>query len=267
MTAALAAHRLYARHALSERDALRDVSLAIQPGEIVVLVGPNGAGKSTLLACLSGELRPRSGRVELFGTDVRRLSRRRLARRLARLPQEPVCPEGLSVEALVGCGRHPHSSYLGGLDGADQAAVREALAATDTSDLRRRGMETLSGGERRRAWLAMVLAQRSEVLVLDEPTAALDVRHQWEVVELLREANRERGVTILTAVHDLEQAAALAHRVAVMLRGRLYEIGPPEACLREEMLRDVFRVDARIEKEDGRLRVRIGGPADALRSL
>ena len=135
------------------------------------------------------------------------------------------------------------------------------------SDLAHRPVERLSGGERRRVWLAMVLAQEAELLLLDEPTAALDLRHQWELLEVLARVSRERGVGVVAALHDLEQAAALAQRVAVMHRGRIYDVGPPERCLREETIRDVYQVDARISKEDGALRVRVHGPADPIRSL
>jgi iron complex transport system ATP-binding protein len=267
VTALLEAQRVSARHPAGERDAVRDVSLAIGPGEIVALLGPNGSGKSTLLSLLAADLSPRQGRVVLDGRDVRRFRRREFARRVARLPQEPASPEGLSVGALVLCGRHPHRRMFDASGPADRAAVRRALEAMHLSDSSHRPIDRLSGGERRRAWLAMVLAQETQVLLLDEPTAALDLRHQWEVLDTLARASRDRGISIVVALHDLEQAAALAHRVAVMHRGRLYELGAPEQCLREEMIRDVYQVDARIAKEDGSVRVRVLGPADPIRSL
>jgi len=263
----LEAERVHLRHAGAERDAVRDAGLAVGQGEIVALVGPNGSGKSTLIAGLGRDLRPRSGRVRFEGRDAFRLPRRRFARRVARLPQEPGCPEGITVDELVHHGRHPHVGPFAARGPGDARAVRRALSAMDLVDLRRRKLETLSGGERRRAWLAMTLAQESDVLLLDEPTAALDLRHQWEVLELLARANRERGLTVVVSLHDLEQAAHLSHRLVVMFRGRVYAAGPPEQCLSEEMLRDVFGVDARVIKEDGVLRVRVRGPADALRSL
>jgi len=267
MSALLEARRLHLRHPGTDRDIVRDLSLAIRPGEILVLVGPNGSGKSTLLSGLGRELRPRRGAVHLDGADARHLSRRAFARRVARLPQEPGCPEGVRVEDLVQNGRHPHLGLLAAPGRGDHRAVRDALAAMDLLDLRTRTVETLSGGERRRAWLAMVLAQEAEILLLDEPTAALDLRHQWEVLDLLARINREAGRTLVVSLHDLEQAASLAHRVGVVYRGRLYAAGPPEQVLTEETLRDVFAVDARLAKEDGMLRVRVHGPADPVRSL
>jgi iron complex transport system ATP-binding protein len=137
----------------------------------------------------------------------------------------------------------------------------------DLGDLRARKVETLSGGERRRVWIAMVLAQEPELLLLDEPTAALDLRHQWEVLDFLARLNRERGLTLVVSLHDLAQAAGLAHRLAILHRGRLYAVGAPERCLTEECLRDVFAVDARVGKEDGVIGVRVRGPADPVRSL
>ncbi len=265
--ALLEAERVSLRHPQADRDAVRDVSLTVAAGEIVALVGPNGSGKSTLLAGLAREIAPRAGRIRFDGQPLERLARRRLAKRVARLPQDPAVPEGLTVEALVANGRHPHVGALAPLGAGDRLAIRTALSAMDLGDLRARKVETLSGGERRRAWIGMVLAQEPELLLLDEPTAALDLRHQWEVLDLLARANRERGLTIVVSLHDLEQAAGLAHRLAILHRGRLYACGPPERCLGEEMLRDVFAVDTRITKEDGRIGIRVRGPGDPLRSL
>jgi iron complex transport system ATP-binding protein len=267
VSAVLAAERVHVRHARAERDAVRDVSFTLGAAEVVALVGPNGSGKSTLLAALAGELAPRAGRVTLDGVPLARVPRRRRARRIARLPQEPGCPEGLEVEQLVSHGRHPHRGAFSPLGRADRRAVTAALEAFDLMDLRGRAVETLSGGERRRAWLAMVLAQEPEILLLDEPTTALDLRQRFELLALLARVHRERGISLLVSLHDLEEAAALAQRVAVLHRGRLYEAADPEYALRAETLRDVFGVDARTEKEDGFVRVRVRGPATPLRSL
>jgi iron complex transport system ATP-binding protein len=267
MSAFLAAERVHLRHPGADHDSVRDVSLAVEPGEILALVGPNGSGKSTLLAGLSSGLTPRAGRVLLDGVELRRLRRRKIARRIARLPQEPALVEGMSVDALVRQGRHPHVGTFSRASEQDRAAQRRALAAMELSDMRSRALETLSGGERRRAWIAMVLAQEPELLLLDEPTAALDLRQQWQVLALLAQINRERGIALVIALHDLAQAARIAHRVAVMHRGRLYQCGPPEACLTEATLCDVFGVDARIEKTDGEIQIRVQGTAVPLRSL
>lgn len=263
----LEAAGIHLRHPGAERDAVRDVHLRVEAGEILCLVGPNGSGKSTTLAALGRELTPRMGRVTLDGEDAWSVPRKAFARRVARLPQEPVCPEGLTVEELAASGRHPHSRFLRPPSREDLDAVHEALAWMELSDLRRRPVETLSGGERRRAWLAMALGQGAGTLLLDEPTAGLDLRHQWEVLERLRRIHRERGVTVVIVLHDLEQAARLADRVAVFARGRIYAAGPPAAALDPEMLLDVFAVEAEITPGARSPRLEVLRPADPLRNL
>ena len=267
MTNAIALRDVHARYPLSERDSLRDLSLTIARGEILALVGPNGSGKSTALATFGRALAPRLGRVELGGTDVAPLPVRHVARAVGRLPQQPQCPEGVTVEALVQSGRHAYRRFLAPLSEKDRSVVREAMRTTDVLDLRRRTVETLSGGERRRAWLAMVLCQQAALLLLDEPTAALDLRHQREVLMLLRQLKRDRGTTMVVVLHDLEQAAWLADRIAVLHRGRLYDTGPPATCISAEMLCDVFGVAARVTTDADGLAVRILGPATPRRAL
>ena len=263
----LEARRLHVRHPRATRDVVRDVSLTVGRGEIVALVGPNGSGKSTALAALGGGLVPRAGEVLVDGISLQRFRSRALARRIARLPQEPLCPEGLTVTDLVLCGRHPHRGWLELPRDEDRDAVGEAIRTMALGELRHRRVETLSGGERRRAWLAMVLAQRAELLLLDEPTAALDLRHQHEVLDLLERVHHERRTSIVLVLHDLEHAARVADRIAVMHRGRLYQIGSPARCVAPEMLRDVFGVEAQVREEDGHLRVRVVGLAEPTRRL
>ncbi len=267
MNALLELDRVFLRYSGADRDAVRDVSLEVYGGDIVALVGPNGSGKSTVLAGPGGEIRPRRGAVRLGGVELASQPRRKVSQRVARLPQTPQAPEGLPVEALVRHGRTPHLRPMAPLTHRDRAAIDDALSAVELQDFRARPLESLSGGERRRAWLAMVLAQEPEILLLDEPTAALDLRHEWEVLQLLARANRERGLTLVISLHDLGQASSFAHRVAVMARGRLYTIGPPEAVLRDETLRDVFSVDARVVKDAGLTWIQVRGPADPIRRL
>lgn len=259
--------RLHVRPRGSGRDVLRDVSLALREAEVLAIVGPNGSGKSTLLTALARAIELRAGEVRVDGAGAARLSQRAFARHVAWLPQQPEVAQGFTVEALVTLGRHAHRPFLAPPTAQDCAAVGRALRTLDLVDLRQRRVETLSGGERRRVWLAMALCQEAPVVLLDEPTAALDLRHQWEVLALLARLNREQGLTLGVVLHDLEQAAALAHRVAVLHRGRLYAIGPPEICLTPEALRDVWGIDAEVTKDDGFLRLRVRGPADPIRSL
>lgn len=264
---ALALRGVHARHPGGDRDALRDLSLEVRPGEMLALVGPNGSGKSTALATLGRALAPRLGGVWLDDAPAAALGRRRFARRVARLPQLPQCPEGLTVGELVRSGRTPHRAFLAPLTEGDLGAARDAMRAVDVLDLRHRRMETLSGGERRRAWLAMVLCQDAGLLLLDEPTAALDLRHQHELLALLRRLNRERGLTIVSVLHDLAQACWLADRIAVLHRGRLYAVGPPAEAVNPDTLRDVFGVEARVDRDADGVTIRILGPCDRRRAL
>ncbi|HEV7670807.1 MAG TPA: ABC transporter ATP-binding protein [Thermoanaerobaculia bacterium] len=262
----LFADALSLRHPRADREALRGVTLEVRRGELLAIVGPNGSGKSTLLAGLARQLVARSGGVRLEDRPAAELSSRAFARRVGRLPQAPEAPEGLTVERLVACGRTAHRRAFSGPSREDADAISEAIEWTDLSSLRRRTIETLSGGERRRAWLAMVLAQRAVYLLLDEPLAALDLRAAAEIWELLQRIPRERGTGVAVVLHDLDRAT-VADRVAVILRGRLYATGPPRALFDTDLLRDVFGVDGSFHWTDRGAAVRVLGPADALRHL
>ena len=264
---ALRAERIFVRHPEADFDSLRDVSLEVRRGEILALIGPNGSGKSTLLRSLGRDLSTREGRVVLAGSPIARIPRRKLARRMGQLPQNPVSPEGLTVEELVEFGRHPHLGFLAPLGAGDRDIVADALQAVELGEMRQRPLETLSGGERRRAWIAMALAQEPSFLLLDEPTSALDLRHQFEVLDLLRRLNDERGATIVVSIHDLEQAGRVADRVAVLCRGRVYDVGPPAEVLTEETLLDVFRVRSKVQPTPDGVSIQILGPGDPIRTF
>lgn len=261
--AMLAAKRVTMRHESADYDAVRDLTLTVERAEIVVLCGRNGSGKSTLLSGLAGILPAREGEVLLQGEPIRVLPRRVIAKQMAFLPQHPAFPEGVEVGELVQWGCHVHR----GEARANRLAVSEALRAMDLEALRRRPLERISGGERRRAFVAMVLAQRTPLVLLDEPTAALDVRHALELLELLLDVRKQRGVTFVLALHDLEQAAAVADRLVLLIRGRLYDQGPPETVLEPERIQDVFGIHANVQHAEGRLRVQTRGIADAVRSM
>lgn len=251
----------------SNHDAVRDLCVDIGPRETIALVGPNGSGKSTTLVALAGALRPRQGRVLLDGADIQSYSRRALARRISRLPQAPATPEGITVEQLVRFGRHAHAPILGGVDADGHIAVDRSLAYVGLGELRGRAMETLSGGERRRAWLAMVLAQESDVILLDEPTAALDLRHQLELLSLVDDLKDRFSRTVVIVLHDLDHAVRVADRIVLLHRGRLYCHGPARQCLDEEALRDVFGVCGHITSAPDEPRLAVQGLADSRRGL
>jgi iron complex transport system ATP-binding protein len=221
-----------------------DLSLAVTPGEITALVGPNGSGKSTLLKALARILRPRRGEVLLNERPIQSYSARAVARRLALLPQSPEAPMGLSVRELVDYGRHPWRRGFQGSGAADRAAVDRALSLTGMESLANRALGALSGGQRQRAWIAMTLAQDAAILLLDEPTSFLDMAHQVELMALIERLNSEQGRTIVIVLHDLDQAARIAHRMVVLDRGAIAADGPPGSVVTVGMLRKVFGVEA-----------------------
>ncbi|GAA2723082.1 ABC transporter ATP-binding protein [Cellulomonas aerilata] len=230
----------------ADRSVLTDLSLEVPPGRITAIVGPNACGKSTLLRSMSRLLPPRSGSVLLDGRAVHHLPARALARTLGLLPQSPVAPEGITVADVVGRGRHPHQGLFSRWSHADDVAVAEALEATDTVDLADRAVDELSGGQRQRAWIAMALAQQTDVLLLDEPTTFLDVSHQVEVLDLLTDLNQARGTTIVMVLHDLNMAARYADHLIALVDGRVHAAGDPAAVLTEETVRAVFGLESRV---------------------
>ncbi|WP_197039082.1 ABC transporter ATP-binding protein [Guyparkeria halophila] len=227
-----------------------DLTLDFESASIHCLVGPNGCGKSTLLRALAGLIPPQSGDMLLDGKPVASWPRRRLARRLAMLPQHPQAPEGLSVEQLVRFGRFPHQRLFGALAKQDHDQVRWAIRVTGLAGYERRPLSALSGGERQRAWIALCLAQQADLLILDEPTTYLDLGHQLEILELLKALNRDQGLTVIMSLHDLNQAAWVGHRMVAMNSGALVQAGPPGDVLTERLLADVFRIRARIVNDD-----------------
>lgn len=230
----------------AERPVIRDLSFEVPPGRMTAIVGANACGKSTLLRCLSRLLRPERGQVLLDGKSVHRTPPRELARQLGLLPQSPLAPDGVTVADLVSRGRHPHQGMLARWTRADDLAVAAALEATGTADLADREVDELSGGQRQRVWIAMALAQETDILLLDEPTTYLDINHQVEVLDLLTDLNRRRGATIVMVLHDLNLAARYADVLAAMVEGRIHAAGPPEAVLTEAIVRDVFGLESRV---------------------
>lgn len=233
---------------------LHDVSFEAPRGEITALVGPNGCGKSTLLKVLARLIRPSAGDVQLDGSNLHGLPTRSVARRLALLPQGPVAPEGLTVRELVRQGRYPHQTLLSQWSAEDARAVEAAMADTEITDLADRPVANLSGGQRQRCWISMVLAQETELILLDEPTTFLDLKVQIDVMTLLRRIATEHGRTLVVVLHELNLAAAFADRIVMMRDGRIRASGSAEAVMTEAALAEVFDLDARIihDPESGR---------------
>ncbi|GAA1389126.1 ABC transporter ATP-binding protein [Luteococcus peritonei] len=229
-----------------ERVVVDGLDVDIHPGRISVIVGANACGKSTLLRALSRLLAPQQGQVLLDGQDIAGLPTKQVARTLGLLPQSPLAPEGIVVADLVGRGRNPHQGILARWSEADDLAVAEALELTGTQDLAERCVDELSGGQRQRVWIAMALAQRTDLLLLDEPTTFLDLAHQVEVLDLLTDLNRRRGTTVVMVLHDLNLAARYADHLVAMRHGRIVAQGSPDEVLTDAVVEEVFGLDNRV---------------------
>ncbi len=225
------------------RPILRDVSFTVEAGERVALIGPNGAGKSTLLRVVAGVLRPNAGRVELGGVPVASMDRTAVARRLAVVPQQTALPFSMRVEEVVALGRLPHEHALRGTRPADRAAVAEAIDRVGLGHLLGRDARELSLGERQLLLLALAVAQESPTLLLDEPTVHLDLRHQVEAMELMRDLNERDGTTLVAVLHDLALASHFFPRLVLLHHGRLVGDGTPAEVLTDGRIREVFGVE------------------------
>ena len=225
---------------------IKDLNVEIPAHQITALVGPNGCGKSTLLKGLARLLKPESGTVYLESTSIAKLSTKDVAKRLGMLPQSPVAPEGLTVRELVAQGRYPHQSWFQQWSKEDEQFTEQALAITGMLELASRPLDSLSGGQRQRAWIAMALAQNTDILLLDEPTTFLDLAHQIEVLDLLYELNQTQNRTIVMVLHDLNQACRYADYLVAMRQGYIYTQGIPTEVMTEAMVREVFGLESRI---------------------
>ncbi len=218
---------------------VEDLTARIPDGSFTVIIGPNACGKSTLLRALSRLLAPRSGQVVLDGKAISSLPAKEVARRLGLLPQTALAPDGITVADLVARGRFPHQGLLRQWSDADRDAVIAALDATGTRELSGRRVEDLSGGQRQRVWVAMVLAQQTDLILLDEPTTFLDIAHQVELMELFAHLNRQ-GRTVVAVLHDLNQAARYADHLIAMRDGRIVAAGQPAEVVTSALVEQVF---------------------------
>lgn len=243
-THTLGAHDLFVGY--GDRSVIEGIDLELLPGKITAIVGANGSGKSTLLRAMSRLLKPRRGQVLLDGKAVHGMPAKQLARTLGLLPQSPIAPEGITVSDLIGRGRHPHQGLFSRWSRADDEAVASAMEMTGTADLSERPVDELSGGQRQRVWVAMALAQGTDILLLDEPTTFLDVSHQIEVLDLLTDLNHTRGTTVVMVLHDLNMAARYADHVVAVAGGKLHASGTPEQVLTADNVRAVFGLESKI---------------------
>ncbi len=234
---------------------IQDESVVAQPGSVTALVGPNGSGKSTLIRVLADQLAPEDGAVLVDGEDARGLDKKEFARRVGILSQGHRPPGGMTVEELVVHGRYPHRGFFESLTEEDREAVERSLTLAGVERLRGRELGSLSGGQRQLARIAMVLAQDTDVLLLDEPTTFLDLRHQLEVMSVVEALRDEGETTVVVVLHDINQAVRYSDRVVVLKDGAVRARGPPEEVVTEETLADVFGIEATVEKNGSCLRV------------
>ncbi|MEH7112610.1 ABC transporter ATP-binding protein [Neobacillus niacini] len=229
-----------------EASIIDELDLKIPQGEITVFIGANGCGKSTLLRSIARLLKPKSGVVILEGEAIAKLSTKEVAKKMAILPQSPAAPEGLTVLQLVKQGRYPHQSWLKQWSEEDERKVNDALKATRLEDLKERSVDSLSGGQRQRAWIAMTLAQDSDIILLDEPTTYLDMAHQIEILDLLFELNEKKNRTVVMVLHDLNLACRYAHNIVALKDKKVYAQGKPEYVINCSLVKNVFGMDCEV---------------------
>ncbi|PAD77717.1 MULTISPECIES: ABC transporter ATP-binding protein [Paenibacillus] len=226
-----------------QKPIIHGIDLTIPSHKISVIIGANGCGKSTLLKTLARLIKPISGSITLDGKGIGRIPSKQLARMIGLLPQSPIVPEGISVADLVGRGRFPHQSLFSGWSKKDTEAVAEAMSIMNIVEYANHHIDELSGGQRQRVWIAMALAQQTDILFLDEPTTFLDITYQVEILDLLTDLNRKHGTTIVMVLHDINLSARYADYIFAMDSGRLVAEGPPSEVITSAMVKDIFGLD------------------------
>lgn len=230
-------------------DIVKDLDLEIPKGKITTIIGANGCGKSTILKTIARIIEPKSGDIFINGKNVKEQKPNELAKVMAVLPQAPTAPSGLTVEELIAYGRFPYQKGFGKLKKEDNDIITWALKATGIEEFRERTMDALSGGQRQRAWIAMALAQQTDILVLDEPTTYLDLAHQLEVLKVLEELNKSQGTTIVMVIHELNNAARFADHMIGVKKGKIACQGTADEVMTKENLKELFNIDAEIMKD------------------
>lgn len=232
---------------------IEDMNLSIPKGKISIIIGSNGCGKSTLLKTIARINKPKNGDIFINDKNIKRVKEKDIAKDVAFLPQGPVCPSGLTVRELVAFGRFPHQKMIGGLNNHDKEVIDWAIKETGLSEFADREVENLSGGQRQRAWIAMTLAQETEIIMLDEPTTYLDMSYQLEVLEVLQRLNREKKITVVIVLHELNNACRFADNIIGLKKGKLICEGRPIDVINKENLKEIYGIDAKLQlSEDGK---------------
>ena len=232
---------------------IEDLSLSIPKGKISIIIGANGCGKSTFLKTLARINKPKAGEIFINKKDIKKINEKNIAKEVAFLPQGPVCPSGLTVRELVAFGRFPHQKLIGGLNSHDKEVIDWAIKETGLSEFADREVENLSGGQRQRAWIAMTLAQETEIIMLDEPTTYLDMSYQLEVLEVLEKLNKEKNITVVIVLHELNNACRFADNIIGFKKGKVICEGKPLDVITKENLKKIYGIEANLTiSEDGK---------------
>lgn len=231
---------------------IENLSLSIPKGKISIIIGANGCGKSTFLKTIARINKPKAGEILINNKDIKKTNEKDIAKEVAFLPQGPVCPSGLTVRELVAFGRFPHQKLIGGLNSHDKEVIDWAIKETGLAEFADREVENLSGGQRQRAWIAMTLAQETEIIMLDEPTTYLDMSYQLEVLEVLQKLNKEKKITVVIVLHELNNACRFADSIIGFKKGNVICQGEPSDVITKDVLRNIYGIDASLKtSEDG----------------
>ncbi len=236
--------------AYEDKVIIENMNLSIPKGEISIIIGANGCGKSTLLKTIARILKPKKGNIFIHGKNVKESKPKALAREMAVLPQSPVCPDGLTVKELIAYGRFPHQKTMAGLSIHDNEMIEWAIKETGLTEFADRPVDSLSGGQRQRAWIAMTLAQETDLILLDEPTTYLDMSYQLEVLLLLQKLNREKKITIVIVLHELNNACRFANHIIGLKKGKVVCEGKPSDVITTKSLREIYGIDAVLQMSE-----------------
>ncbi len=238
--------------AYEENLIIENMNLSIPSGEISIIIGANGCGKSTLLKTIARVIKPKSGDIFINGKNIREQKEKHLAAQVAFLPQGPVCPPGLTVKELIAFGRFPHQKLMGGLKSHDKDIIQWAMEETELKEYADREIGNLSGGQRQRAWIAMTLAQETDIIMLDEPTTYLDMSYQLEVLKVVERLNKNKKITVVIVLHELNNACRFASNIIGLKQGNLICQGTPVDVITKESLKEIYGIDARLQLSENK---------------
>lgn len=233
-----------------DNNIIEDMDLSIPKGMITIIIGSNGCGKSTLLKTIARINKPKNGDIFINNKNIKKIKEKDIAKEVAFLPQGPVCPSGLTVRELVAYGRFPHQKLIGGLNSHDKEIIDWAINETGLSDFKDREVENLSGGQRQRAWIAMTLAQETDIIMLDEPTTYLDMSYQLEVLEVLEKLNKEKNITVVIVLHELNNACRFANNIVGLKKGKIICEGKPIDVINKSTLKEIYGISATLTKSE-----------------